>query len=89
MTMSPQDIINAVDRYTYKQTNFDRYFGTPEKVSYTISCLSDYYEAVMDNEVYHSEFTDHFIADGDCPFGLVHRSTLNYWLNSKYEEKNA
>lgn len=61
-------------------TNWELYFGTPERASESISRLVDRYDAMARGEEYHSPFTDNFDVDGSCEFGLIHQDTLTSWL---------
>lgn len=70
-------------------TNYERYFGTPEKAAESISRLVDSYDWLRqhgyEGEDYRSEFTDHFRAGGDCPYGLCHSETLAQWLKEDWD----
>lgn len=70
--------------HVYAQTNWERYFGSPEKAAHAIICLVDRWDARESGEVYHSEFTDRL--DAECEYGLVHTSTLADWLRKAVEQ---
>lgn len=68
------------------ETNYQRYFGTPERAAESVSRLVDMYDKELKgNFDYRSPFTDNFRTDGGCEFGLIHQSTLVRWLEEEAE----
>jgi hypothetical protein len=68
------------------ETNYQRYFGTPEKAAESVSRLVDWYDEVFKGNLnYRSPFTDNFRFDGSCAFGLIRQSALEDWLESEAE----
>lgn len=66
-------------------TNWERWFGTPERASESVSRLADRYDARARGYEFHSPFTDCFELGGSCEYGLIHQSTLTAWLRSEEE----
>lgn len=70
----------------HRETNWERWFGTPSRAAESVSRLADRYDAMARGEDYRSPFTDSFRADGPCEFGLAHQGTLLAWLEGEVEE---
>ena len=81
----------GVVRHAAAQTNYDRWFGSPQKAAHAISRLTDYLESLSEHEgesweddepeVYHSDFTD--ALRKESPLALIHQDTLLGWLTTK------
>lgn len=78
----------------YEGTNWERWFGDPNKAADSVSRLVDMYDAIfrglhdetVREEGYSSPFTDNFQLGGSCEFGLIHQDTLARWLESEEDE---
>lgn len=70
-------------------TNWERWFGTPARASASVSRLVDYCDALARGEDYHSPFTDNFVVDGPCEYGLIHQEALTAWLEAPCDEESV
>jgi hypothetical protein len=60
------------------ETNWLRWFGTPQLTASTVSQLVDYLDALGKGEEHHTPFTNTLRAES--PYALIHASTLQDWL---------